>query len=114
MSSNESLSLLDRIIIETVEGSQGCKITELSVTLIANLYNKDYVEDLQKNLGVSDLFELIDVKTDLSADMINSRIEHLIKTKEILSIEYILPKMNYRVKTFLLPKDTEVSIITNP
>ena len=59
-------------------------------------------------------FELIDIKTDLSADMINSRIEYLIKNKEILSIEYILPTMQYRVKTFLLPKDTEASVITNP
>jgi len=37
-------------------------------------------------------------------------IEELVRTRRIIEVEYILPNMNYRIKSFLLPKNTEVRV----
>ncbi|MFW6243322.1 MAG: hypothetical protein ACOC2W_04095 [bacterium] len=95
MNNDNTLSLLDKIIIDFIKESKGCKITELGINLISKLHNKDYANELQKKLEVSELFELIDIKTDLSEQMIALKIEYLININELVAIDYMLPDINY-------------------
>ena len=46
----------------------------------------------------------------VQADEIEETISRLITNHQILEIEYILPSMDYRVKTMLFPKGTTVTV----
>lgn len=37
-------------------------------------------------------------------------LDELMRENEIIEIEYVLSEMNYRIKSFLLPKGTEIHI----
>jgi len=37
-------------------------------------------------------------------------VEELVEEKRLVEVEYILPDMNYRCKSFLLPKGTRVRV----
>jgi len=65
-------------IVEVVRALQGCKATEVAVHL--------------KN-PPQDLAEVIDT---------------LISSGELIEVTYILPNLEYRAKSFLLPKGTEL------
>jgi len=71
-------------IVDFVVSKQGCKAMDLCVN-IAELYGK-----FDFDIGLL--------------------VEELVKEKRLVEVEYILPSMSYRVKSFLLPKETEVKI----
>ena len=70
-------------IVEIVTEKQGCKATELCA--IKELIFKD----------CKPIPELID---------------ELIEEERIFEIEYVLPAMNYRIKSFLLPAETQIKM----
>jgi len=37
-----------------------------------------------------------------------SILQEAIRDKQVVEVEYILPELNYRIKSFILPKGTEV------
>lgn len=37
-------------------------------------------------------------------------IDEMVKAGDLVEVEYILPTMNYRVKSFLLPKGTKINM----
>ena len=75
----ETKQLFKEAIIEAVTRLQGCKATELAA---------------EHNLiGVKNLPQLL---------------AELVKEGKILEVEYVLPNMKYRIKSFLLPAGTKV------
>ena len=74
-------------IKELVDEKQGCKSVELA-TLVAMWMAKD--PEIFHNVNVPDLIEEMRIDGTL------------------VEVEYILPNMDDRVKSFLLPKGTEV------
>lgn len=71
----------DKLVCQVVEEKQGCKATELAA----------------------------DVRIATSGRDLPSAIQRLVFAGDLVEIEYILPKLNFRIKSFLLPKGTEVS-----
>jgi len=78
---------IKKAIKEIVEARQGCKATELVVFI---------AEERPELLVV--LGEVIEA------------VDELIHEGEIVEVEYILPTMDYRVKSFLLPKGTQIIV----
>lgn len=76
-------------ILNIVKGSNGCKMIELASNV--SLYN----ELRLANLETTDITKIID-------EMICSNL--------LIEIEFVLPDMDYRVKSFLVPGDTEIRI----
>jgi predicted DNA-binding transcriptional regulator YafY len=68
-------------IVKVVEEHQGLKATELVVKIF------DYV-------------------TPSESSKVLDAIQELVENGELVEIEYTLPKMAYRTKSFLLPKGT--------
>ena len=80
------------LLSKTISDSQGIKATELATLILSELYkNKEYSNLL----------------TD--KDYLNY-LDEMVKDKEIVEVEYILPSMEYRIKSFYLPKGTIVTI----
>lgn len=52
-------------------------------------------------------------RLDLTIDQILIAVQDLVDTGELVEIEYNLPEMNYRTKSFYLPKGTEVRCLQN-
>lgn len=87
MSPELNLQEVRSYIIRTVEARQGMKGVELAVELAGEFFNSQMTNDA-----------ILDV------------IEELVLDGSILEIEYALPSMPYRVKSFYLPKGTDISI----
>lgn len=83
------MDLLKEAIIKVVEGYQGLKATELVV-------------------------KIFDVIPPSESPKILDAIWELVEAGEIIEINYILPQMDYRTKSFLLPKGTTVRLSTKP
>lgn len=47
---------------------------------------------------------------DISAKDITDTLEQLVQQGKIIEVEYVLPSMNYRVKSIYFPKGTEVRL----
>lgn len=73
------------IIKKTVNNNQGIKATEL-------------------------VLEVMHQSSDMNLDAYEDALMELIKEGEIVEVEYTLPQMDYRVKSWYLPKDTVVII----
>ena len=82
------MTKLEQEIIETVVEMQGGKATEI----IANLPETCF---------------------DNGADDIIQTIDHLVQTGHLVEVEYVLPQMDYRIKSFYLPANTKVTIRMN-
>jgi hypothetical protein len=78
-------------IVEIVTLKQGCKAIELGAAL---------VEILTQD-GDCDDFPIPDL------------IEELVQEEKLVEVEYVLPAMNYRIKSFLLPAGTEIKMRIN-
>ena len=76
-------------ITKLVTERQGCKATELAVVAVRCLINRIDARELDK---IPDL------------------IEQMVKEGELLEVEFVLPMMDWRCKSFLLPKGTEVKL----
>jgi len=70
-------------IVSIVESLQGCKATRLAM----------------------DAARLPDCPDDFP-----TLLQELINSGEVVEVEYTLPNMPYRIKSFLLPKGTSVNI----
>lgn len=78
------MNLLTAAIIRRVTELQGCKATELAADPeIARLAGSDFVASLME----------------------------AVESGEVVEIEYTLPNLSYRVKSFLLPKGTSLRIV---
>lgn len=82
-----TLTELRSLIITQVNLSPGIKTTEL----IPNVYKEAYQLDLSVN----------------SAELLKE-IENMIKEKELVELNYVLPNMVYREKQMLFPKGTKI------
>ena len=76
-------------VAKLVTEKQGCKVTELVVATVKGLAN------------LMDWNEL---------DRIPAIVDQMIKEGEILEVEFVLPLMSWRCKSFLLPKGTEIKL----
>jgi len=74
-------------ICALVEQAQGCKALELIA-----------------KLGSEQVWVIEEVNSWTAIELI----EELVEEGELIEIEYTLPNMSYRVKSFLLPKGTEI------
>ncbi len=70
----------------------GMKATELVAEVMSTLCEK------HKDLGVS------------SEELLNE-VEVLIQSGDIIEIDFVVPAMDYRIKSFYLPKDTFIKSI---
>jgi len=77
---------LKEILKGEINKSNGLKMAELIVLMPREVITKSCVDDIYL------------------------AIEQLVKEKEIIEIEFTLPNMSYKIKSFLLPKDTELCI----
>jgi hypothetical protein len=103
------MDMIKELIIKIINDKQGCKLTELSVTLAETLFNnKNHENNFEKTHEKLQLLEYLDKTSDQQLDIITSSIDELIKEKELVAIQYNLPNMEYRDKVFLLPKDTKL------
>lgn len=103
------MDMIKELIVKIVNDKQGCKLTELSVTLAETLFNnKNHESNFVKTHEKLQLLEYLDKTSDQQLDIIISCIDELIKEKEIVAIQYNLAGMEYRDKAFLLPKDTKL------
>jgi hypothetical protein len=78
-------------IVEIVTEKQGCKATELCA--IHELVLADN--------GDGNGFPIPDL------------VEELVQEEKLVEIEYVLPSMNYRIKSFLLPAGTQIKMRIN-
>jgi hypothetical protein len=76
-------------VIELVEN--GIKGTELVTRLTTELFRREFKGKFEP----SNILQLI---------------EDMVKEGRIREIEYVLPSLDYRVKSFYLPANTEVTI----
>ena len=76
------------MITEVIGSVQGCKATELPVLL------REFLNDPQCSQIYQ--FEIPDL------------IQEMVQEGMLVEVEYILPNMNYRIKSFLLPANTEI------
>jgi hypothetical protein len=85
---------LKNLIVEIVNGKQGCKSLELAAEVVIRSKDPD-------NL-------------DFSTDQIVSAIDDCVKEGRLTEIEYVLSTMDYRAKSFYLPADTKVTVRAAP
>lgn len=85
MTIQEEFQMLKNAMIQMVEDHQGMKSVDLVVNMINHFPN--------------------------SRIKFNEWIPELIEKGELVEVEYILPSMDYRVKSFLLPKGTKVRML---
>jgi hypothetical protein len=76
-------------ITKVVEMVQGCKATEL----VAHP-------------------EIVPIIVEFDSGEYFDMIEELVSEGNLVEIEYVLPNMNFKVKSFLLPKGTTVDIVS--
>lgn len=69
------------IIVAEVTNKQGCKGTELATALALRCPEEDFPGEI---------------------------IDDLVKQKRLIEVEYCLPSINYRLKSFYLPAGTQV------
>jgi hypothetical protein len=75
----------EEIITRIVNSSQGIKGVDLSLKVMEEINPHKF-----------------------SIEEYNKALDELTKTNQILEIEYILPQMDYRIKSFFLPSGTEL------
>ena len=85
---------LKRVVIDSVTSRQGCKATELCVDEIVVKAFVEYVA------GCSMTREQAGTLPDL--------LEELVKEGNLVEVEYVLPMLDCRIKSFLLPANTKV------
>ena len=78
------MTKLAKMVLKRTNEKQGWKITEA-------VADKILVE-----LAIKEKEDLMKV------------IEELVKYEKLIEIEYILPNLEYRIKSFLLPKETKI------
>jgi len=59
---------------------------------------------------VMKVLELVHCELYLKKENYNEILDKLVESGEITEIEYSVPSMNYRIKSFYLPKNAQISI----
>lgn len=77
-----TLRAIERTIVAVVIAKQGCKSTELATELAP----------------------------EITAGPLTKAVERLRDSGALIEIEYVLPSMPWRVKSFLLPGDTNLKV----
>jgi len=77
---------LKQKIVDIITEVQGCKATELSTNLSIDVLNALEVHDLPTILA------------------------ELLHERRLVEVEYVLPQLSFRAKSFLLPAGVEVKI----
>jgi len=90
---NKSLveQIIEDIIIDVVSSQQGLKAVEVPGLVYDRLYRSN-------NTIPDDDFDLSLI------------IERMVMEKKIVEVQYVLPSMQYRMKSFLLPAGTAVNV----
>ena len=107
--------LLKQVINNYLLQMQGCKITELVCQVAALFYNKKYNQfiDIKDNSQLLELLSFIS-STQKFDELLNNTIDEMIEHNEITVVKYVLPNMKYREKTYLFPKNTDITeVITS-
>lgn len=82
-----------KMIAEIVANIQGCKATELAVHVAQHVTNPTTRQQIfDSNFDFPDL------------------LQEMITEGMLVEVEYVLPSMNYRCKSFLLPAGTQVNV----
>jgi len=76
---------IEDLIIKVVESSQGIKAVDLTIKVISEIIPRDI-----NNLDVLGV------------------LQDLVLRGELVEIEYSLPQMSYRTKSFFLPKGSKI------
>lgn len=84
---NISIDQAKKMIVDFIVGCNGCKITELACQP----------------------FFAVDLKDFNQIDLVDK----LVKDGELISVNYVLPNLDFREKQFLLPGGTTVSVSGN-
>jgi len=83
---------LRELIKQVVTDHQGCKATEVPVLIAHVLDNIDNTTQL--------------TRSQLQWTAVPELVQDLVDKGELVEVEYVLPNMDYRIKSFLLPKGT--------
>jgi hypothetical protein len=83
--------MIKDLIKKTVNENQGIKATELAVSVTT---------------------ALLEEKQEWTQDQFFKALEELVHEREIVEVSYVLPTMDYKVKSIYFPKGTEVSIVS--
>ena len=83
----KSMTDFEQLIVKIVEDHQGLKATELAVL----------VGDNKATVGLLGDFPLI--------------LDKLVSEGKLVELEYVLPSMNYRAKSFILPANTSCRLL---
>lgn len=78
------------LVLEIVNARGSVKIVDLTLSVINKLHPIDFTGE-----------EFINI------------LDELVEKGEILELEYVVPNMNYRVKSILFPKDTLFKWVKN-
>jgi hypothetical protein len=70
---------------------------------------KIVVEDKGPIKGVDLGLEVVKGNHDMSSRDVTDAINRLVKSEDIVEVEYVLPTMSYRAKSIYFPKGTKVS-----
>lgn len=78
---------------------------DLRAAILELIENGTKATELAAHFGI-----MLTLIPNLDTNEFLAVVEELIKQGEIVEVEYILPHMPYRIKSFLLPKGTKVII----
>lgn len=78
---------LDEVITNLVNNHQGIRATELVLATMSVMGPVNFTHDEY-----------------------STAVESLVQAKEIVELEYILPQMDYRVKSIYFPKNTRIIV----
>ena len=78
-------------ILKVVSSSQGIKNVDLALKVLTELLPS----------------------SEFKAEQVMEELEKLVNEGEVIEIEYVLPEMNYRIKSFYLPKGTKLYVNKN-
>ncbi|NJO61055.1 MAG: hypothetical protein HC836_23175 [Richelia sp. RM2_1_2] len=94
------LNTLQLAISQRVLELQGCKITEL-------LSDNEIIKLVYKHTPARVLIEEANNhKTEKTINIVEV-INAMVEKGELVAIEYVLPNMTYKIKTYLFPKGTQ-------
>lgn len=104
------LELLIKVIKNIIVSEQGCK-ESLLIAKIVSIIEDRKIEKYINNITAIEKIHLINIYSKkFNMEDIENIMNILIDNKEITYITYTLPNMEYRTKSLIFPKGTEVKI----
>lgn len=75
-----------------------------------NTLKEILLEKIQWGIKATELFGLFEIVGRYDFDSINVALEELLSEGKIIELEYVLPQLNHRIKSFYLPAKIEIKI----